>query len=83
MPKGRAFSRHIFREKHRKQYTFTKTKFVIGFITSVITSIFLGDYLTQYGPKIADELLTAIEHIRHGEAEPGPPVPGQNHNSQQ
>ena len=79
MPKGRALSRHIFREKHRKQYTFTKTKFIVGFVTSVLTSIFLGDYLTQYGPKIAEQLLGAIETIRHSENEhestESPPLP--------
>ena len=46
---NKALKRYQWREKHRKQYTFTKTKIVVGFIISVSTSIMLGSYFDKYG----------------------------------
>ena len=60
MARGRAFSRHIFREKHRRQYTFTRTKLAIGFCVSLITSIFLGTYFEQFGGTIIKQSVSAV-----------------------
>ena len=49
MPVNKALKRYKWREKHRKQYTFTKTKMIVGFVISVATSISLGSYLDKYG----------------------------------
>ena len=49
MPINKALKRYQWREKHRKQYTFTKTKLIIGFIISVTTSVVLGSYFEKYG----------------------------------
>ena len=60
MARGRALSRHIFREKHKRQYTFTKTKLVVGFFISLFTSIFLGSYLETHGLTILRQSFTAL-----------------------
>lgn len=46
---NKALMRYKWREQHRKQYTFTKTKLFVGFIISVTTSILLGSYFDKYG----------------------------------
>ena len=69
MARGRAFSRYLFREKHKKQYTFTKTKLIVGFVLSVITSIFLGSYLENYGPTIIKQGISAFHATTDAKAE--------------
>ena len=47
-----AFNRYLKREKYKRQFTFSKTKAVIGFILSVIVSVSLSAYFDRYGPVI-------------------------------
>ena len=63
MPKNKALDRYKWREKHRRQYTFTKTKMVVGFFISVSTSILLGSYLDKYGKVALKQSSTVISSI--------------------
>ena len=58
--KNRTYARYRWREKHKKQYTFTKTKFVAGFFLSLLTSVFLGSYFDKYGSMVLHQSVEAI-----------------------
>ncbi|MCB0322458.1 MAG: hypothetical protein KDD69_02760 [Bdellovibrionales bacterium] len=77
--KNRSYARYRWREKHRKQYTFTKTKFVVGFLVSVLTSVFLGSYFDHYGRIVLHQLAEAVEVAIVGEPviEEATPAPSQ------
>jgi hypothetical protein len=71
--KNRTYARYRWREKHKKQYTFTKTKFAVGFVISVLTSVFLGSYFDKYGKIVIDQSVEAIAEAWE-EPEPIPAV---------
>lgn len=63
MPKPRAYSRYLFRERHKKQYVLTKTKLVVGFCLSLMGSVFVGSYFEKYGPVIIHQSISAIRSM--------------------
>ena len=63
MPVNKSLERYKWREKHRKQYTFTKTKMVVGFFISVSTSILLGSYLDKYGKVALEQSVHAVSNL--------------------
>lgn len=58
-----SYARYRWREKHKKQYTFTKTKMFVGFIISVLMSIFIGTYMENYGRLVLKQSVDAIASI--------------------
>ncbi len=56
-----SYKRYQWREKHKKQYTFTKTKMVAGFFLSVLSSIFLGAYFDRYGHIVLTQVVEAYQ----------------------
>jgi hypothetical protein len=60
MARARAYSRYLFRNKHRKQYTMTRGKLIVGFFLSLLSSIFLGSYFEKYGPLLIEQLEFAL-----------------------
>jgi hypothetical protein len=63
MRSSNAYARYRWREKHKKQYTFTKTKFFVGFVLSVVTSVFIGSYMDKYGRVVLKQTVSAIKTI--------------------
>ena len=63
MSANKTLKRYKWREKHRKQYTFTKTKLIVGFFISVSTSIMLGSYLDKYGEVAIKQSSNALSNI--------------------
>ena len=51
-----AYNRYLKREKYKRQFTFTRTKAVIGFLLSVMVSVSLSAYFDRYGPVIVKHL---------------------------
>lgn len=44
-----AYNRYRRRERFKRQYTFTRTKAVVGFLLSALFSITLSAYFDRYG----------------------------------
>jgi len=65
MPVNKALEKYKWREKHRRQYTFTKTKMVVGFFISVTTSILLGSYLDKHGKVALKQSTNVANKIIH------------------
>ena len=61
-----AYNRYLKRERHRRQYTFTKTKAAVGFLLSALFSISLNSYFDRYGPVIIDNTKTAVASVFEG-----------------
>ena len=49
-----AYARHLWREKHRRAYTFTKTRLLASFIISLSSSVFLDSYYERLGDTLID-----------------------------
>ena len=60
MARSRAFARYLFRRRHQKRYSFTKTKMILGFFFSLFTSIIFGTYLEAHGWPILKQAYYAI-----------------------
>lgn len=58
MPKNR----YRLQALYKKQYTFTKTKAVFGFILSAIFSIFFSNYFEKHGALIFDQTVQAFQN---------------------
>jgi hypothetical protein len=67
--KNSYYKRQQWREKHKKQYTFTKTKMVAGFFLSVLSSIFLGAYFDRYGHVVLTQVVEAYQTASSDETE--------------
>ncbi len=55
-----AYNRYRKRERLKRQYTFTKTKVVVGFILSAAFSICLSTYFERYGFLIYRQVKTVV-----------------------
>lgn len=71
MARSRAFARYLFRRRHQKRYSFTRTKMVLGFVISLFTSIIFGTYLEANGIPILKQTYQAI--ISPAETPPSTP----------
>lgn len=64
MPKNR----YRLKEQYKKQYTFTKTKAVIGFFLSALFSVFFSNYFERHGAMIFDQGIKALKTTFTAEA---------------
>ena len=60
MAKSRALARYLFRLRHQKRYSFTKTKMAIGFVVSLFTSIYFGTYFEEHGLEVVRQAYHAV-----------------------
>lgn len=77
------YNRHVTKAKDIRRYTFSHTKVMIGFLLSVVVSIFLGTYFERYGTKMIKSLIAAVNakpavHMAEPVDEPEEILPPEN-----
>ena len=71
-----AYNRYRKREQLKRQYTFTTTKIVIGFILSAAFSICLSAYFERYGFLIFREVKLVVKSVFGFTPDAGSQSPG-------